>query len=171
MILIGISGKKRSGKNTVASILQELSVEPVQELAFADDLKNDICKMLGVCREEIENDKAVYREMLQAYGVYMRVKHGDDYWVERTFKKIVYKENDLCIITDVRFPNEAKFIQSSGGYVIRVVRDAKNSDNHISETAMDNYKNFDAIILNTGSLDDLVKETKDVANKLKIKIK
>ena len=73
------------------------------------------------------------------------------------------------IITDVRFPNEAKIIKDKGGIVIRVNRPLERLGNsklpklkhtsisqHPSETALDNYKNFDHIIENNGSIEDLI---------------
>ena len=72
------------------------------------------------------------------------------------------------VITDVRFPSEAKAIKSRFGIIIRVNRmfstteygggiPATFSDTqfHPSETSLDNY-NFDEIINNNGSLEDLI---------------
>ena len=86
------------------------------------------------------------------------------------------------IITDVRFPNEAKAIKDRGGIVIRVNRNKQcgscenifignaecpscgsgnwvygNIDsNHPSETALDDYDGFDYVVENDGSIEDLV---------------
>ena len=38
--------------------------------------------------------------------------------------------------------------------------DGTRDDNHPSETAMDNYTHFDAIIHNTGSLEDLTRQVR-----------
>lgn len=67
------------------------------------------------------------------------------------------------IITDVRFPNEAKSIKDRSGIVIRVNRgDKKPSENlHESETALDDYK-FDYVIENNGTLEELVSRVKEV---------
>jgi len=60
------------------------------------------------------------------------------------------------IITDVRFPNEVKAIEDRGGIILRINRPGlKSTDNHESETALDNY-NFDAILTNGGTIADLV---------------
>lgn len=175
MKLLGIAGKKYSGKNTVADIIarqcsivtSNQRIIPVTQLAFANELKDDMCDMLGVTRSEIENDKAMYREMLQAYGVYMRNKYGEDYWVENCLKEVQYNGH-LYVITDVRFPNEYNRIKQLGGNVIVVARNIKSDDTHISETALDGYE-FDATIINNGTLEDLNKEVSEVITKLKIK--
>ena len=48
MIFIGLSGKKRVGKNTVASQLKLLTNQTIDEFAFAYPLKVEAAKMLGV---------------------------------------------------------------------------------------------------------------------------
>ena len=79
------------------------------------------------------------------------------------------------IITDVRFPNEAKAIKDRGGIVIRVERPFKGNDSyknkgireivkidsHPSETALDDYK-FDHVIDNNGSMEELVEKVKQL---------
>ena len=64
------------------------------------------------------------------------------------------------IITDVRFPNEAKIIKDKGGILIRVNRDngtrAIDVNPHPSETALDDYSDFDYVIENDGTVQDLI---------------
>ena len=89
------------------------------------------------------------------------------------------------IITDVRFPNEAKVIKDRGGIMIRVNRPRyckgctlKNLETqdcydcvvyhddyqtvHPSETSLDDYADFDFIIENNGSITKLVNNIKDI---------
>jgi len=81
------------------------------------------------------------------------------------------------IITDVRFPNEANIIKSKGGLLIRVNRpcsvchqvnyhkmDCGNDSRHESETGLDNYKNFDKVIYNGGTIEDLINSIKSFLN-------
>jgi hypothetical protein len=59
------------------------------------------------------------------------------------------------IITDTRFPNEAKAIKDKGGIVIKVDRPGVGPVNgHPSEDALKDY-NFDYVIHNNGSINDL----------------
>lgn len=59
------------------------------------------------------------------------------------------------IITDTRFPNEAKAIKDRGGFVIRVDRPGLEPINsHPSETALDKW-DFDYRIDNSGTIEDL----------------
>ena len=77
------------------------------------------------------------------------------------------------IITDVRFPNEVQAIQDRGGIVIRVNRIAGsvliNNDTHSvtdhqhpSETALDDCNDFDYVIENDGSIEDLIDKVKQL---------
>jgi hypothetical protein len=90
------------------------------------------------------------------------------------------------IITDTRFPNELKAVQSKGGLNIRVKRPKpliktgnKTTDDvlnhtknygiveHESETALDQAE-FDYVIYNTGTIQDLLKEIKEILTQEKI---
>ena len=62
-------------------------------------------------------------------------------------KQIVASGTQLAIVPDVRFENEVEAIQKAGGKVIRLTR-KPHEDAHPSETALDNYENFDAVIDN-----------------------
>ena len=180
MIFIGLSGKKRVGKNTVASQLKLLTNQTIDEFAFAYPLKVEAAKMLGVNVADIETNKDLYRPMLQAYGEYCRnrkgkdksgVEYGKDYWCIVTFREIVKSSADIVIITDVRYPEDCEWIKRSGGIVVRICRETGLKDEHVSETSLDTYNNFDHIILNTGDLGHLFQDVKDLVVKLKIKIK
>lgn len=83
-------------------------------------------------------------------------------WVNALFAD--YHELCSWIITDVRFPNEAKAIKDRRGIVIRVERCNEDGSsygwgnpnaNHESETALDDYE-FDYVINNNTSIDDLI---------------
>lgn len=88
------------------------------------------------------------------------------------------------IITDVRFPNEVKAIKDRGGIIIRVERPVENysenfkfngdmqsavkiAHNHPSETALDNAE-FDYIIDNNGTIEELIKKVKEILIKEQI---
>lgn len=87
------------------------------------------------------------REVLQYFGTEIVRKMNFDAWAEACIKKIQYEQSDFALITDCRFPNEVRSVQEAGGKVIRLTRSPFN-DNHMSETALDNYVGFDHIIDN-----------------------
>ncbi len=78
------------------------------------------------------------------------------------------------VITDTRFPNEAKAIKDRGGIVIRVNRPvhALSQDNkctvlHPSEVSLDNWE-FDYVIQNKGTVEDLVEEVRKMMDHFSI---
>ena len=104
-------------------------------------------------------EEMTVREFLQKLGTdALRDNLHRDIWVNALFAD--YKEPDNWIITDVRFPNEAQAIKDKGGIVIRIERGEQNTENlHISETALDDWE-FDYVINNNGSLEQLLEVTK-----------
>ncbi len=77
-------------------------------------------------------------------------------WVNALFAD--YKEGDNWVITDVRFPNEAKAVKDKGGIVVRICRhidyEHTEGSRHESEIALDSWT-FDYTIENRGTLDKL----------------
>lgn len=157
MILIALSGRKRSGKDTVCEILKTLAApRRVARVAFADALKEEVAALLGVTLEEIETHKARYRGILQWWGTEWRRHDNDRYWLDKARQKIeaLRGSADIVVVTDARFPNEGDLIRSMGGRVVRIERGSQSLDPHPSETAMDGY-DFDEFIPNRGTLEEL----------------
>lgn len=72
------------------------------------------------------------------------------------------------IITDVRFPNECDAIKSRGGTLIKVVRGERKDNEHISETALDNYNGIDFVIDNNGILEELQEKVRTILKQLNL---
>lgn len=70
------------------------------------------------------------------------------------------------VITDVRFPNEVEAIKQRGGIVIRVNRNQMDDSSlkleHASETALDNYEDWDYVIDNNGTIEELIEKVKTI---------
>ena len=120
----------------------------------------------------INNKFMTIREVLQVYGTdIIRNMFGENIWIN-ALKQYLDREVDLCrnlyLITDCRFVNEARAIKSWGGKVWRIVGDRGIvGDNHRSEIELDNYKDFDAVIINnldTG-VRSLKKQIKEILGK------
>jgi hypothetical protein len=133
-MIIGISGYARSGKDTfglsLQRILKSFKIESNIN-AFANILKLDIDEFLlqkfkisAFTKNDAE--KALIRPMLVAYGESKR-NQDPDYWIKQIEKNI---KNNLTIITDVRYENEAKWLLDKGGFLIHVTRQ-KNDDSYI----------------------------------------
>lgn len=157
MQIIGLSGKKQSGKDELAKYIKEILMPTkVYRLAFADELKYELAEAIGCSIPYLEEHKEQLRLLLQAWGTEFRRNLIDkDYWVKKLAFKITRLPNDVVVvIPDVRFLNEAELITKVGGYMIRVDRSSMNTDNHISETELDNYP-FNFIIDNNSTLEEL----------------
>ena len=159
VMLIGISGKKRSGKDTVGAMVVEWLNEhgfDAAQVAFADQLKEEVAEATGVNRRMQEMDKERWRPILQWWGVEFRRHYfGQDYWVRKMMEKLLVMDEDVAVVTDVRFRDEADFIRASGGFVVRVERETGLQDGHSSETDLDGYSGFQTTLSNDGTLDDL----------------
>lgn len=152
-MIIGISGKLQSGKDTTADYL--VKKYGFIRIAFADKLK-EIAKDLFFW----DGEKDDYgRKLLQDIGVAMR-KVKEDVWVNYVLQKV----NDTrlttknWVITDVRFKNEADLVRLSGGDLWRIERKldrTHEANKHISEVDLDDYKQFGVIINNFGTMNEL----------------
>lgn len=89
------------------------------------------------------------REVMQYVGTDFFRKIYPQVWVDSTIRRIEKDRPQLAVVVDCRFPNEVEGIQNSGGKVIRLTRNILgDKDQHDSETALDGYEGFDAIINN-----------------------
>jgi dephospho-CoA kinase len=178
--LIGISGKKHSGKDTVFEIIDSLIPEHyfLENKKFADKLKT-ICAILTGRPISDFYDHSKYGEYLIEYGMTirelqqkvgteaMRDNINQNVWVHALFSD--YDETKHWIITDVRFPNEAQAIKDRNGILIRINRPSlKNDDNHPSETSLDEYENWDYIINNNGTVNELKNKIYTLVEELRI---
>lgn len=180
---IGISGKMCSGKTTLAKYISETRGYPVVSLATAlkEDVKGALKKAgLAVRKDQMfTKHKAQIRPMLQLWGELFRYFNGENWWVDRLFT-----DNDPpFVVDDVRYQNEVEGLRERGFLIIRlaVPRDvqlarierlyplARMSDlTHASETALDSYYNFDAVIFNyyTNDLHSLYNKFEEVTRLL-----
>jgi len=183
-MLLVISGKARSGKDTFAQMLaEELQKKTGQSyvlMAYAHELKLRVQKDFDLSYEQLWGDEKEVedrrypksdgegfwtpREIMQNYGQFFRTIDYD-FWVKHLFNVIEEKGYENVIITDGRHVNEIDVVVDRGGYHIRVER--KNKDNvhnelHISEIALDEGHRIDFIVKNYGTLDDLRNSVKDV---------
>ncbi len=176
MNIIGISGKKGSGKDTFAKLLQkqlELSTcKSVRIDSFAANLKYCCALISGqpdylvFYNQDMKDRKAGFlnftnRELMQKFGDLTR-SLDKDIWVKSLFNKYLDNPPEYLIISDVRFKNEAEHIKKLDGVLIRIESDRVKEDNHISEIELDNYSKFDLEISNNKSL--TLEELKSKAN-------
>jgi hypothetical protein len=99
--------------------------------------------------EKKVNRAMTAREVMQYVGTDFFRQIYPQVWVDSTIRRIEKDSTKLAVVVDCRFPNEVKGIQESGGKVIRLTRNIfGDSDQHPSETALDNYEGFDFVLDN-----------------------
>lgn len=123
--------------------------------ALDDETKNSLSTI-----KDAEGNYYTIRQLLQKFGTEVGRNISPNLWVDALMNDYIKAKSDGYeedwIVTDVRFENEAKAIRENGGILIRLNRNTGFNDQHSSETALDNYKNFDLIIDNNGTLDELI---------------
>lgn len=164
-MIIGITGRKRSGKNTFATIatnhLNRLG-KHCWQLAFADELKRQVLS-IPVLRannftfECIERHKERFRPILQHLGTeIVRELIDKDYWINLCMESARYRQAGgyIVFITDVRFIDEAQAIQKAGGHIIKINwtgnKEHHHTDKHKSETSTD-YIEATKVLENDGT--------------------
>jgi len=142
-MLIGIAGPKRSGKDTLAQGLSKELGLPVDSFAaplrkFVAELLNCSMATLDSCKEHPIKwlDGATPRSMMQTVGTeWGREMVHPELWVRSLFHRLGRTGG---IISDVRFPNEAREIRARGGVVIALTRPGTGvGDAHVSEKPLD----------------------------------
>ena len=181
MKLIGITGKARSGKDTLAAY--GWSRYSFTRIAFADPLKLAAQQMFGLSQEQTWDDRYKEtiipcwgmspRQMFQLLGnEAVKPVFGNDVWIKRwSMSYAVFRDTDDVIVPDVRFDHEAAHIRSLGGGIIAVLRGpglVGSTGDHASErglsylpdftiendgTIENMYAKFDSIIARIGSGD------------------
>ena len=181
--IYGFMGNIGVGKDYIAKnmfIKNQILKTPFLIMAFADHFK-----IQGVSFENMEFDK-VYgkkddktRQRLQKLGTELgRDRYGDDIWIKVLDNWIkVYRKRgiSLFVITDVRHENEANYIKSLGGKIIKIeaedrnlmrLEQESNGDkdiierlrNHITEKSINEYKEYDYVIDNSIKNQDKVEK-------------
>ena len=184
-MIIGISGKAGSGKDTAAKMLEVLYANPdisyedfankryknfadIQIVHFADSLKETAQVLFRIGEWETNTQEGkkttinwigkTVRELLQGIGQGLRDAIDPNLWVKILFANTEDWSN--YIIADVRYPNEIKAIKERNGILLRINRKGAGAGNHSSETALDDYKEWDVHIENNGSIEDLFEAMK-----------
>lgn len=161
-MIIGIGGKKGSGKNEFAKVFIEAGYT---EFSFAEFLKRGIKEMYGFSDEQLWGNKKEEadkfwgvkpREIMQWIGTDVMRRVDEDFWIKRFRKWYMDNECDKIIITDVRFINESEEIKRLGGHLIWIDR-GLGGDEHISENSI-TKDYFDNIVENKDDITSLRKK-------------
>ncbi len=169
-IIIIFSGKQFSGKDTVAKILLE-KFKTFKRIGIADAIKMRYSEKTGLTLEEIEKNKPVYRQDLIDLGDWGRAQ-SPQYWINSIAE---YKGN--IIVTDIRVKDELDFFRKYNAFAVRVEaseearskRGVLASKNDNTETALDNITDWDYVISNEGTYEELLEKAEKLIEILKQK--
>lgn len=155
MLVIGVSGTKRSGKNTFADYTKqhlESKGKTVRIGSWAELLKKSAYESFGlldmgggkiydIWADSFKENQKIQivnslgevvhsvsgREFLQKYGTEgHRQIFGDNFWIDQFWSSNDFDGVDVLIIADCRYDNEAENVLSKNGVIIKI--DNPNTD-------------------------------------------
>lgn len=180
--LIGLVGKKRSGKDTFANYtgFQKVALaDPLREAALGLDpiVVGDVTNGLRLSEvvdsigwEMAKDSYPEVRRTLQRLGTESIRALDPNFWVRIAAQRIIETRDAgmPVVVTDVRYPNEIDLIHSLGGTVIRVVGRGQVGDAHPSETVLDDVP-VDIELDNSGSLIQLQMSAEFIVDQLTLR--
>lgn len=177
-ILIGIHGKPRAGKDTVAKRL--VSKYKLLQYGPSFPVKKATAAMFEIDEQLLWDDKTKdlmdeywgisYREMAQKVGKESsRDVFGDDFWMRHVDLMWTRIQNELpynnyedlsyggMLLADIRYANEVAWVKRNGGLVIFVTRENRDyvaNESHPAEQGLD-LSLADVVIPNNGTIEEL----------------
>ena len=201
MVIVGISGAKRSGKNTFSSLIAEeldnYSIK-VQEGSWARFVKESAYESLGIAEEEdykfyelwanafkeshklqiVNADGKVIhtisgRKFLQRYGTEAhRELFGENFWIDAFWDNNSFQNADVLIITDCRFDNEAESVKSKDGIVVKIQNNKAEANNDNHDSERGiSEELIDFVVENNGSVEELKSIASVFAERIVFKLK
>ena len=170
--LIGLySPAPGSGKSTIARILQDhhgYAILPlatpikIMTCAFLEELGVNEARSYNYCfrdKEAVIPEAGVSaRHIMQTLGTeWGRQCIHPEVWLRAWESQYrAHSPTTPIVVDDIRFLNEAKFLERLGATLWGVCRPGTEREStHSSEGDLDTYAGFDARIVNKGSIDDL----------------
>lgn len=151
-----VAGKAGSGKNEVAKLIKEYYIYKHESCAithYSKYIKNFALELTDWDGTEANKP----RDFMQQIGDKIR-SNDPEYFTSNMIRDIaVYEQcTDNLVVSDVRMPNEIESIKENYDevYAIYVVNQFGNSmltieqQSHITETALENYDEFDYTLAN-----------------------
>jgi len=171
--IIGVTGRKRHGKDVVADYL--VKAYGYKKHAFAYPIKNAVHELFGFNNRQLYGDlkevkdefwgvtpRVIFQYLgtdVFRIGIQKIIPHiEDNFWIKNMERYINSNSDSNIVISDIRFQNEVDLIKKMGGYIIRIIRpkiDNNKFSDHISETGIDNLTGIDGTIFNIGTLEQI----------------
>ena len=175
-IIFIVSGKANSGKDTSCELINnyvKLKALKSVNLQFSSYIKM-YAKVISDWNG-LEDTKP--RKLLQELGTdIIRKKIDNNFFINRIIDDIkVYSYYcDVITISDARLPEEIQSIYNCFDNVLRINIKRPNFDNnlnssermHLTETALDDYDDYDYVISNDASIEDLNNKIKKIVDEV-----
>lgn len=166
--IIVLSGKQFSGKDTAAKIMLDL-LPDFKRIGLGDAIKIEYGELKNLSFEEIEKNKPQYRPDLIELGNKRRLE-DPDYWL----KKVIAQPGNV-IVPDIRLKHELEIFKNSNAITIRVESDRDNrakrgiliKEDDLTETDLDDISDWDYVIYNNSTYEDLVNEVQKITDIIK----
>ena len=168
MKVIMICGKARSGKDTLADfIINRLENQKPCKVQIGQYIKYYAMKYFGWDGKE----ETKPRDLLIYLGTdIIRNKIDPNFHINRLVQdlEVLSYFYDTFIVSDVRFPVEIEKVKEKYDEVItiKISRDSEelnqSQKSNITETALDNYTDYDYVIDNNGTLEELEQKAIDI---------
>jgi hypothetical protein len=181
--IIALSGKIKSGKDTVADIIQQNTHNRFVIKKFAERLKRVVSTLTETPLEMnftqegknilVSEIGLTIGQLQQKVGEGLRNVVDNDIWI-----KLLFTDTDErdWLITDLRYKGESHFLKSKGAILIRInpsypgysATNGTRDPNHSSEIDLDDYTGWDYVIENSGSLEELESKVSEVLKNINI---
>jgi len=132
--VIGIHGAIAAGKDTLADMLREYDPKRFQRYSMAAPLKA-IGAVMGFTAEQMADHtlketvdpfwNITPRRFLQLVGTEMfREEFRQDVWIKMAQRQLIEANRNgmILVISDIRFADEAAFVQNAGGRLYHILR-------------------------------------------------
>lgn len=170
--LIGLVGKKRSGKDTVGNLLSRY-IPGVVLFGVGDIIRKEIAAHTGGCIDLITENKDTPegRRMQQQWGDFRR-EQSAGYWIAQAINFYEHlPDGKMCVFTSVRLDIEVDAVHKQNGIIVRVFRNQVDGadDSHITENV--EHISWDFSVHNHDGFGRLNWEVKCLASHIKERFK
>lgn len=164
-MIIMFAGKAGAGKDTSAGIVRE-TYPMAENCSFAKKVK-ELAFQFGWDGEKDEKG----RKLLQSVGQTGRA-YDKDMWAKDCVKQIteVLSHGNPALVTDLRFRNEMEIVKAAypDAKIVLVkgrAADLGKNANDVSEHDLDGFNDFDYVLDNSGTEDELRENVKTMLHK------
>ena len=153
-MIIGISGKKQTGKDEAGRIINNLCNDKFKVVKFADKLKDVLCVLTGCTREQLEDEDFKNKQLPECWNAYV-LESADEYGVYTNYyssKKELDKAEELLRydgnynIISCKDNTPITYRQALQQIGTNLFRDRFHPNTWINAT-LSNIKNYEDIII------------------------